>query len=143
MDNWKSSFLEKLHRAQEQCARKFSDAIDQAVAPVFDDLAEFLRDNGFEASTPLKEAGHRSFKMELAENAYVLMIFRFTGVGEFEMRTETFVPGAEPILDKSPCRVVDIDRDWAQRRFQDALDRFVDLLAGQKVASEADQLVAV
>jgi len=143
VDNWKSSFLEKLHRAQEQCARKFSDAIEQSVVPVFDDLAEFLRDNGFTASTPLRESDHRSFKMELAENAYVLMIFRFTGVGEFELRTETFVPGAEPILDKSPCRVVDIDHDWAQRKFHDALDRFVDLLAGQKAAADAEELVAV
>ncbi|MFQ5806792.1 MAG: hypothetical protein ACE5I3_10120 [Phycisphaerae bacterium] len=143
LDSWKSSFLKKLHEAQSQCANQFEETLDRAVVPVFDDLSSFLSDNGFKISTPLSECGRHSFKYELAENAYLLMIFRFSAVGEFELRTETFVPGAEPLLDRRVGRIADVDADWAQRRFQDGLDRFVDLLAENAVAQPAEELVAV
>ena len=132
MDSWKSQFLDKLRDAQSQCAKQFETALDTFVAPVFDDLSGFLRDNGFQVSNPLNENGRRSFKAELAENAYVLLIFRFAGVGEFEMRTEIFVPGAEPVLERENGRLADIDSDWAQTSFQGCLDRFVDALATQE-----------
>jgi len=141
VNGWKSAFLEKLHEAQAQCARKFEAALDTCVVPVFEELGEFLRNNGFNVTTPLTEPTRRSFKAELAENAYVLLIFHFTGVGEFELRSETFVPGAEPIREKTRWRVADIQTEWAEKQFQDALDRFVDLLAGQK-APDADAALA-
>jgi hypothetical protein len=141
--SWKRSFLEKLHEAQAQCDKQFEEALDRAVVPVFDDLTTFLRDNGFNVSTPLTEPGRRSFKFGLAENAYLLMIFRFACVGEFELRTETFVPGAEPSLEKSVGRIADIDEEWTQRRFEDGLDRFVDLLSEKSAAESSMELTAV
>lgn len=143
MDNWKSSFLEKLHEAQAHHAKQYEQALDQVVLPAFEDLAAFLSDNGFKASTPVSKKGRRLFKYELAENAYLLMHFLLTGVGEFELRTETFVPGADPILDKSISRVVDIDKDWAYGLFQRGLDRFVNRLANQKTADPSAELAAV
>jgi len=141
VDSWKRSFVTRLHEARSRCARQFEDTLERFVVPAFEDLAEFLRDNGFKTSSPLREPERRSFKFELAENAYLLMIFRFAGVGEFELRTETFVPGVEPVLEKSGGRVLDIDASWAQRQFQAGLDRFVDLLAEGTSAEPAEQLV--
>lgn len=86
---------------------------------------------------PLNEPGRRSFKFELAENAYLLMIFRFSGVGEFELRTETFVPGAEPVLQKAVGRLTDLTEEWAGRQFQGGLDSFVGLLGGSEDAAAA------
>ncbi|RMF77221.1 MAG: hypothetical protein D6744_11560 [Planctomycetota bacterium] len=128
MDRWKESFLKKLSQAQNQCGQRFEDALDQFVEPAFQDIGGFLRDNGFQISKPLSEEGRRSYKFELAENAYQLVIFRFSGIGEFELRTETFVPGADPKLEKSVCNVADIDESWAAGRFQSALDAFVEQL---------------
>jgi len=143
VDSWKESFLEKLHEAQTRCAKQFEEALERAVVPAFDELSPFLRDNGFKVSTPLSEAGRRSFKCELAENAFLLMIFRFSGVGEFELRTETFVPGVEPMLDKSMGRVADVDEDWSQKQFRAGLDRFVDLLSDKTAAKPREELAVV
>lgn len=147
VDKWQSNFLDKLNKAQGSCAKKFEDTIEKNVAPAFDDISIFVRDNGFRVSTPLKESGRRSFKFELAENAYFLLIFRFTGVGEFEARSETFVPGNEPILRKFMGRVTDIDEAWSRKQFQSGLDGFVELLAGEKkleaAAQPDEQLAAV
>jgi hypothetical protein len=134
VDKWKRSFLDKLHDAQSQCAKQFEESLNRAVTPVFDEFSSFLADNGFKVSTPLSEHGRRSFKYELSENAYLLLIFRFTGIGDYELRTEILAPGNEPVLDKSVGRVSDIDKDWARKLFQGGLDRFVDLLGGRKVS---------
>jgi len=131
VDNWKQSFLKKLDQAQKQCARRFEKAMDEHVVPVFEDLAEFVGSNGFTVSTPMRETGRRSFKFELAENVYVLFIFRFFGVAELELRREIFVPGCEPLLTKSVARVMDINKDWARKRFQTGLDDLLDRLVTQ------------
>lgn len=143
MDSWKRSFVEKLHKAQAHCAKQFEQALDQTVLPAFEDLSAFLSDNGFKVSTPVNKKGCRSFKYELSENAYLLMHFRFSGVCEVEFRTETFVRGAEPILEKSVGRVADIDKDWAYGLFQGGLDQLVDRLADREAAEPSPHLAAV
>ena len=140
MDSWKRSFLDKLHEAQANRVRQFEDALERFVVPVFDGLSDFLRDNEFKVSTPVNEQRRRSFKCELAENAYLMIILRFSGVDELELRTETFAPGSEPILKKSVGRVTDMTKDWAQSVFQDGLDRFVRLLSGEKAAEPSTEL---
>jgi len=143
VSNWKESFLGKLHEAQSECAKQFEDTLDRVVAPVFEEMSSFLGDNGFKISTPLSESGRRSFKFELAENAYLLMIFRFSGIAEFELRDEVFAPGTEPMLEKSVGRLADIDKEWATSQFQAGLDHFVDLLVGRKAEEPSAELVEV
>ncbi|MBU0638765.1 MAG: hypothetical protein KKB50_07870 [Planctomycetes bacterium] len=130
MDEWKRTFAQKLTRAQNQWVRRFEDVLDDTIAPVFGEITKFVDNHGFQVSTPLCEEGRRSFKFELAENAYLLIIFRSTGVGEFELRSECFVPGCEPVLDRSVARVPEVDSAWAEKQFQGALDTFVELLSG-------------
>ncbi len=142
MDSWKRSFLDKLHQAQARCIKQFEAALHDAVEPVVDEFTGFLRDNGFRVSSPLNEQGRRSFKFELAENAYLLMIFRFSGVGEFELRSEVFVPGQEPQLSKTVCRIPDVNEAWAQRQFREGLESLVAQLAGES-REVAEELAAV
>ena len=144
MNQWRDEFLGKLNKAQAHWNKQFEDALDSSFVPVFDDFKGFLADNGFKLSVPLSEPGRRSFKFELAENAYMLMIFRSSGVGEFELRTESFVPGSEPVLNKAVGRVADFTKDWVTERVQTALDTFVDLLSGaQRPQPAIEELVGV
>ena len=141
--SWKKGFLDKLGEAQKQWLRDFDTAMDEHVSPGYDEVREFLSNNGFRVSKPLREEGRRSFKFELAENAYVLVLFRAAGVNEFEIRAETFVPAREPVLSKAMARVKDLNMDWAQEQFQTALDNFVSLLSGDELVPEDQELVAV
>jgi hypothetical protein len=145
VDSWKQTFLDKLHQAQSRCAGQFAEAVKKTVVPAYEELASFLSDNGFESSTPLTEEARRSFKFELAENAYVLVILRFSGIGEFELQTETFVPGAKPMSEQHRGRVSEVTSQWAQDLFRAALDQFVELLAKQEARqpAPADALAAV
>lgn len=143
MNQWKSNFVERLNKAQKQCARKFESAVDEHITPAFEELGGFLRDNGFQCSSPLNEPGRRSFKFELAENAYLLMILRFSGVGQFDIRSEIFVPGSDPVLRKAVGRIADVDADWCERLLQEGLDSFVNMLAGESAApADADLVLA-
>jgi hypothetical protein len=142
MDQWKRNFLSKLSQAQSQWSSRFEDALDTHFVPVFDEYKQFLTDNGFRLSTPLNEPGRRSFKFELAENAYLLMIFRSTGVGEFELRCESFVPGSEPALARTTARADELNEEWVTRHTQAALDTFVDSLAGSDTSKKAPEPTA-
>jgi hypothetical protein len=142
MDDWKRGFSERLRNVQSRWVKQFEDTLDNDFVPAFDDLAGFLRNHGFTASMPLREEGRRSFKFELAENAYLLLIVRAIGIGDFELRTESFAPGCEPRLNKATERVADVNAEWARRRFQQTLDEFVEHLSGAQVPAE-EALVAV
>lgn len=143
VESWKNDFLDKLGQAKNQWVKQFEDAIKSAVEPAYDNLRSFLADNGFSVSKPMCEEGRHSFKFELAENAYLLMIFRQSGVGEFEVRCETFVPGGDPVLMKAVARLKEVDEEWASQHFQSALDTFVDLLCGRSPADAAEELATV
>ena len=143
MTEWKKTFLDKLHVAQEKCAHQFDEAVERYVIPVYEELQQFLRDNDFDVTNPMKEKGRRSFKFELAENAYLLVILRFAGVDEFELRNEIFVPGRDPILEKFAGRVADINRSWAENLLQSSLDRFIDLLSEKRAEKRETELAVV
>jgi len=142
MDRWKKSFVERLSQAQSKWIGRFENALDEHLAPSLREYAQFLTDNGFRVSTPLHEPGRRSVKFELAENAYVLLVLRSTAVGEFELRRETFVPGAEPQLQRLTGRIGELNRHWFDEQIRTALDGFVDLLAGEAPAT-VEELVSV
>jgi hypothetical protein len=143
MNNWQNNFLDKLGKVQTQWMRSFENTMEKCVTPAFEDIAAFVRDNGFKVSTPLQDDGRRSYKFELSENSYLLMIFRFSGVGEFELRCESFTPGAEPTLVKSMMRLSDVDEEWAGRQFQNALDGFIEAMSGGSKFQRSEALATV
>ncbi len=138
MEDWKRAFADKLKDVQSHWVKQFDVMMDQHITPAFDELEGFVRNVGFTTSSPMREDDRRSLKFELAENAYLLMIFRSTGIGEFELRCESFAPGQEPVFTKQTVRVVEVDNAWAERRFQVALDAFVDHLGSTEVAAEPE-----
>jgi hypothetical protein len=142
MSEWKQNFSEKLKQVQAHWIQQFDNALDNDVMPAYDDVAAFVRNHDIATSIPMREEGRRSFKFELAENAYLLMIFRSTGIGEFEVRCESFAPGQEPKFAKQKERIADVNEAWAQRRFREALDTFVDHLAGNEVPVEEEVVIA-
>ncbi|MBI5863504.1 MAG: hypothetical protein HZB38_03125 [Planctomycetes bacterium] len=139
MDGWKKQFLDKLGKAQATCAQRFEEALDDAFNPAFADVSNFLRDNGFKVSQPLSETGRRSYKFELAENAYALVLVRLSGVDEIELRGELIVPGNKPVLKKQVGSVKDVNAGWAEKHFRNTLDQFVELLSGQKPGAAAPE----
>jgi hypothetical protein len=142
MKEWKQSFAEKLSRVQSQWGARLDDALDHNVQPVYEDLADFVRKHGFSTSVPLHEVGRRSFKFELAEDAYVLLIFKTSGMGDFELSCETFVLGTEPKARKVVERLGRLTEAWARQEFQATLNAFVELLGGAPAPQEEPALVA-
>lgn len=149
MDSWKKQFAERLGKVQSVSMKRFDDMLEDVIGPAFDDLALFLGDNGLRTSRPLREQGRGSFKFELAENAYLLVIFKLQNLSDFEYRTEIFAPGAEPQTKKVIARLTDPDMDWAAKQFREGLDQFIDLLTGSRskqggspVSTGVEELVA-
>ena len=142
MDQWKQTFLNKLTQAQSQWVERFEEALNTHFAPVFEDYRQFLADNGFRMSVPMREPGRRSFKFELSENAYLLMILRSTGVGELELRCESFVPGCDPAQSRVITTVSQVTAEWATERVRAALESFVDLLS-EAAPAPVEELVGV
>ncbi len=140
--NWKKNFSDKIKQVHSQWAQQFETVIDEHISPVFDEFSEFVSSHDFKTSTPMQEPGRRSFKFEIAENAYLLMIFRTQGVGEFQLGVEVFAPGVEPQSAKQTERLSDVTKAWAREQFQDALDAFVTKLGAQQ-SVEAAEPVAV
>jgi len=141
MDEWKKSFVEKLSQVQSRWATQFDEALDEAAAPVFSELSAFLRENGFVTTMPMHEKGRHSYKFELAEDAYVLLIFRSRAVGEFELSREIFVLGLEPQVRRSTERLSSLNEKWVRREFQSALTTFVELLAQVQAPIEQEVVV--
>ena len=138
MDAWKQSFVSKLDDARSHWSQRFDNLLESVVNPAFDEFGEFLQNHEFSSSQPMNEPGRRSFKFELSENTYVLRMFRSTGLGSFEVRSECLVPGHDPQNGKSNYRVSDLDDDWARGQFQAALDVFAELLAGSQEQSREE-----
>lgn len=141
MEDWKRRFAERLSEVQLRWATQFDEAVDNAVVPVFNEMTAFLRDNGVQTAIPLHDKGRRSFKFELAEDAYLLLIFRARAVGEFELSREVFVLGCEPQVRRSTERVSSLTEKWVRKEFQSALDAFVEQLDEAPVAPEAEVAV--
>jgi hypothetical protein len=142
MDQWKQAFLNKLSQAQSQWISRFDEALNTYFAPVFEEYRQFLADNGFRLSVPMRESGRRSFKFELSENAYLLMILRSTGVGELELRCESFVPSCDPAQSRTIVTVSQVNEEWVTERVRGALETFVDLLSSA-IPAPQEELTAV
>jgi len=142
MDQWRQTFAKRLSDVQARWAVQFDETLDNSVQPAFNDLADFLQGKGFLAALPMQEPGHRSFKFELAEDAYLLLIFRARAVDEFELSRQSFALGRETKLRKSTERLTTVTEEWARREFQSALDGFLELLGAPQVPTE-EELAAV
>lgn len=122
---WQSGFLKRLEDLRGDWVKRFESTIAECMEPAFDELSAFVSKHGFRGSAPLRQSDRRSFKFELAENAYVLVTFRHEGIDDMVAMCEYFVPGSQPGSYETRVACGDVNREWACLQFQDALDAFV------------------
>lgn len=127
-NDWRQSFTRKLEGLRSQWIKNFEEHMRDDVGPAFDEIASFVGEHGFRASSPLVQPDRRSFKFEMTENAYVLMTIRHNSVEEVVVKCEYFAPGADPGEYEVRAGLHEVNRGWAKERFQEALDTFVDAL---------------
>ncbi len=131
---WRDGFVHKLDGLRSQWVDDFKHRVGNEVVPAFDEIATFVAEHGFRASSPVAQPDRQSFKFELAENAYVLMTLSHKSIDEVEMRYEYFTPGAAPGDLERSVQVQDVNRGWATAWFQEALDALVGNLTGEDKA---------
>lgn len=141
MDEWQQLFVKKLERVQDRWSERLDEVLDNVAQPVFEELSQFLRHNGFVTATPLRERGRRSFKFEMGEDVYVLVIFEVRSGGEFQLTRQVFAVGEEPQVHRSIERISAVSRKWAQDTYRHALDAFVNLLGGAEEPVEEEVAV--
>jgi hypothetical protein len=140
MDEWQRDFASRIGALQEQWAARFTTLIESTAEPVSREFAEFLKPWNFRISAPRAESMLRSFKFELAEDAYVLIFFRGKGIDAVECEYESSVPGtgsAHGERTERPGR--EADREWVESCFQRALDDFVAKLAETENATASPE----
>ncbi len=129
MADWQQGFVRRLNGLREGWNRAFARAMDEDVAPAFEELESFLTTNGFTLTKPRSDGGVRAFKFALGEDAYVLVTFKLRGPLEVEVSDEVFVAGHEQQgARKESVPLQSIDAGWAQRQFQSGLDRLIAVL---------------
>lgn len=130
-DEWRGSFLKNLESAKGKWGREFEDAMDSTAASVFEEFSSFLSEHGFQCQRPRSAAGRRAFKLEMSENAYVLLTFFHEGVTDVRVKCEYFTPPGNASESESRHSLSDLNRGWFSERFQQALDRFVGSFGGR------------
>jgi hypothetical protein len=130
MNEWKKHFADKIGKLRSHWEESFEGYANETLQSVFEEFADFVSRYEFQASSPNRQSGLRSFKFALGEDVFVLLTFKPARMGEFEMQSEFFVPGQG--LMKGHHQSVgaeSADRDWAEGCFQNSLDHLVTQVA--------------
>lgn len=127
MNKWQDRFTQKLETVRTASRERFEKLAEEVLAPLFEEYREFTAGQGLHAAVPLAKGGIRAFKYSIGENAYVLLTFRLMGLEQVEVHIEHCVP-RQPKHPPSSERVElsVLDTPWARRKFEEALDGFVD-----------------
>ena len=130
MSGWREEFVERIAVVRQGVLDLFEHFAGETLTPVFDELRSFTADHGLRGSAPVSKADFRTFKFSVAENAYVLITFRPRGLDRIEVFSEFTVPHrpkVSPLYDST--ELIEAGRVWAQRSFEQALDRFAEVMA--------------
>ncbi len=125
---WRESFARRVDGLRSQWVKKFEQKLADVVAPAFGEISSFVNEHGFKSTSPLVQSDRRSFKFEMAENAYALVTFMHGSVEEAVVKCEYFAPGADPGEYEVRAPVADVNKSWATERFQEALDTFLEAM---------------
>ena len=131
MTDWQKRFSQKLELARSASSEQFEVVADQTLVPAFETFQKFTAQQGVAASAPLVNLGARTFKFALAENAYLLMTFRLSGLDYCELYGEFVIPGRGKLPPvHQHIELAEVNGAWARRAFEESLDHFVDALVG-------------
>lgn len=130
MSDWQKSFTKRMDGLRDQWARRFEVLAAETLDPAFEELADFLKTQGFESAAPQKQKGLRSFKFALSEDGYVLVTFRNVGLDAVEGEYEYCLPrqGMSECVRAARSNA-GLNAEWVNRCFQQALDAFVERFA--------------
>jgi hypothetical protein len=123
---WRESFARRVEGLRSQWVKKFEQKLADVVAPAFGEISAFVGEHGFKTTSPLIQSDRRSFKFEMAENAYVLVTVMHGSIEEAVVKCEYFAPGADPGEFEVRAALGEVTKAWASERFQEALDTFVE-----------------
>lgn len=143
-NKWQQGFAQKVEGLREQWRQRFDVLAEETLEPVFNELAEFVQQLDFQASTPQTQSAVRTFKFALSEDAYVLVFFRSKGLDSVQWLYECAIPGQG--TNKSPIAdaiIGEVSQEWAGSCFQEALDDFVAKLGEVQCAKETAEPVLV
>jgi hypothetical protein len=125
MTQWQQSFVQNLESLRGQWLKDFDRVMNESVAPAFERISGFVGEHGFRVSSPVSQTDRRSYKFEMAENAFLMVFFHHRGINDYMVKTECFVPGREPWDYSESGALNDITLEWATAMFQKGLDTFV------------------
>lgn len=130
MNGWREEFVERIAVVRRGVLGLFERFAGDTLTAAFDEIRSFTADHGLRGSAPVSQAGLRTFKFSVAENAYVLITFRPRGLDRIEVFSEFTVPNrpkVSPLYDST--ELIEAGRVWAQRAFEQSLDRFAEVMA--------------
>jgi len=123
MTDWEKEFAKKMELLHEQSTTCLEQFLQEDLQNAFDAMSAFLAQWKFHTSTPQTQAGRRSFKFGLTEDAYVIVTFRLEGVDLLECETEYGLPAVGRVNGtRSTSSLRKADQQWGESCFQKALD---------------------
>jgi hypothetical protein len=130
MNEWEKEFAKKMDSLHEQSSSCLNRFLQDDLQAAYEGMGTFLGQWKYQTSVPQTQAGRRSFKFALTEDAYVLVTFRLDGIDTLECESEYGLPG----VGRSPgsrwaSSLRRADRVWGENCFQKALDGFITKLA--------------
>lgn len=127
MNKWQDRFTQKVETVRTASRDRFEKMAEEVLTPLFEEYREFTAGQGLQSAVPLAKGGIRAFKFSIGENAYVLLTFRLMGLEQVEVHIENFVPRqAKHAPSSERVEMPVLDAPWARRKFEEALDGFVD-----------------
>jgi len=130
MSGWREEFVERIAVVRRGVLDLFERFAGETLTAVFEEIRSFTADHGLRGSAPVSKAGLRTFKFSVADNAYVLITFRPRGLDRIEVFSEFTVPNrpkVSPLYDST--ELIEAGQAWAQRSFEQSLDRFAEVMA--------------
>lgn len=123
MTEWEKEFSKKMESLHEQSTTSLERFLQEDLQTAYTALSSFLSQWKFQASTPQVQAGRRSFKFALTEDAYVIVTFRLEGVDSLECESEYGLPATGRVSGtRHNSSLRKVDRQWGEACFQKALD---------------------
>ena len=130
MNDWEKDFskrMESLHAQSTNCLERF---LQEDLQGAYAAVSNFLSQWKFQNSMPQSQAGRRSFKFALTEDAYVIVTFRLDGLDVLECESEYSLPAIGRVPGtRWASSLRKVDRQWGDACFQKALDGLLAKLA--------------
>lgn len=123
MTEWEKEFTRKMESLHEQSTTCLERFLQEDLQGAYSALSSFVAQWRFQTSTPQAQAGRRSFKFALTEEAYVIVTFRMENLDTAVCEWEYGLPAVGRVSGtRCSSSLRKVDRQWGETCFQKALD---------------------